>query len=246
VVGKSLQNILKFMKKVTKKAFIKAILDDKKDVVIQGIKDGIDIAIVSEQQKDGRRPPIEFASFVNNYGLLHLLWQHKAVATTTFVTAIFEQFGLGVLPQELYEKDRTEKLDRLSKVELDLTDNFAAANLILQKIDLNFDEGGSEIIVSFEPFKFNNEVFERNLEFYTDVTLDILPNCEYYFTADETSSSIYFDNVHNPVDMRRLKFGEKMGKKIALEIELFFDFEFENTPLKNETVILSYLMPFSS
>jgi hypothetical protein len=100
------------------------------------------------------------------------------------------------------------------------------------------DENGSEIIVTFKPFKYENEVFERTIEFLTDDIVVIAPNSEWIFNTEEMDSSFYFDNVHNPVDLKKIKFGDKVGKKMDVELELFFDFEFEGTPLKNETIIL--------
>jgi hypothetical protein len=226
------------MEKISKEQFIDAIISGNKEALIQGIEEGMDMSIASDEQADGRRPPIEFASFVDNYDILYVLWQHKALATTGYIEAIFEKFKNGLLPEALYAHDKLEKEKRLNKVKLDLTTNFSAAKLQLKKVKLAVDENGSEIIVTFKPFKYENEVFERTIEFLTNDIVVIAPNSEWVFNTEEMDSSFYFDSVHNPVDLKRIKFGDKVGKKMDVELELFFDFEFEGTPLKNETIIL--------
>jgi hypothetical protein len=226
------------MAKINKEQFIDAIIFGNKEVLIQAIEEGIDMSIASEEQKDGRRPPIEFASFVDNYGILYILWQHNALATTGYIENIFEKFKNGILPETLYEQEALEKTKRLNKVKLDLTNNFSASKLQVKKVKLTVDENGSEIIVTFKPFKYDNEVFERTIEFLTDDILLITPNSEWVFNTEEMDSSFYFDGVHNPVDLKKIKFGDKIDKKLDIELELFFDFEFERTPFKNESITL--------
>jgi hypothetical protein len=226
------------MEKIGKEQFIDAIIFSNKEIIIQGIEEGIDLSIVSEEQADGRRPPIEFASWGNNYDVLYILWKHKALATTPYIEAIFGKFKKGSLPDALYAHDKLEQSERLNKVKLDLSTDFSASKLELEKIQLSIDENGSEIIVTFKPFRYNDQVFERNFEFVTDDILVIMPHTELVFNDEYMSDSFYFDDVHNPVDLKRIKFGDRIGDKIEVELELLFDFEYERTPLKNESIIL--------
>jgi hypothetical protein len=230
----------KNMKKIEKEEFINAIITGNTDIILQGIEEGIDLSIVSEEQEDGCLAPIESASYADNYGVLYIFWKYDVLATTEYIEAIFKKFKNGILPDELYANDKLEQMKRLNKVKLDLSSNFSASKLILKKIKFIVDENGSEIIVTFKPFRLIDEIFERTIEFTTNNILTITPNSELTFSkeGEDMNGSFYFDNVHNPVDLKRIKFGNQVGKKIEVELELFFDFEYERTPLKNESIIL--------
>jgi hypothetical protein len=228
------------MSKISKSQFLQAVIEGDNSLIGQALAEGMPIAIVSEMQEDGRRPAIEFPSFTDNYGTLHLLWQHKAVATTPYIKLIFEKFDKGQSPQELYDIDKMAKENEQKKVKLDLTNKFAASKIKVERVHFAADDNGTELNVHFKPFLYDNSIHKVILEFVTDDILELKPNSILHFEGDYLSSSMYIDNVHNPVDLRTFKTGNIVGKKMAVELELFFDFQFERTPFPNETVTIKH------
>ena len=70
------------MNKSKEDEFIEAIISGSPEEVKKAIEAGVDIKIASREQADGRRPPVEFPSFTNQYDILFVLWQHGVKATT--------------------------------------------------------------------------------------------------------------------------------------------------------------------
>ncbi len=223
---------------IEKQTFIEAVISGDEKIILQGIEEKIDLSILSEPQTDGRQPPIQFLSYVNNYNLLHLLWQHGVVATSVEIEHLYEQFAHGILPAALYQQDRNALIKQLKQVKLDLTNTFSASKLVLKTININQNENKTEIVLTFKPFKYNKQIFTCCLEFITDRLIKIVRHTEFFFEKEELVSSFYFDNVHNPIDLRHIKFGKTVHEKTTIELELFFDFEYEGTPFKNETIML--------
>ncbi|MFM2268654.1 MAG: hypothetical protein RL757_2095 [Bacteroidota bacterium] len=224
---------------IEKQAFIEAVVSGDEKVILQGIEEKIDLSVLSETQTDGRRPPIEFVYYVNNYNLLYLLWQQGVVATSIEIEHLYEQFAHGILPAALYQQDENVLIKQLKQVKLDLTNAFSASKLILKTLSINRNEDKTEIVLLFKPFKYNQQIFTCCLEFTTERLIKIASHTELLFEKDELVSSIYFDEVHNPIDLRRIKFGKTVHEKTTIELELFFDFEYEGTPFPSETVVLS-------
>jgi hypothetical protein len=229
---------------IKKEAFLEAIIDGNKSIIIQALEEGINISFASEEQEDGRRPAIEFASFCDNYEILFILWLNKAVATTPYIESIFDKFKEGILPKDLVSDKKREKEKRNSKVKLDLTQDFSISKLqVLKGNILKEVDDSCELNIIFKPFKYEGKIFENELEFKMYNMIQIESNTEYLFTGNnEVCSSFYFDEVHNPVDLIKLKFGSIQRKKIEAEIDLFFDFEFEGTPFKNDSINLKMIL----
>lgn len=222
------------MKKNLESTFIEAIESGSAEDVKKALEAGADIAIASKEQANGRRPPIEFPSFVNSYDVLFVLWQHGAKATTEHIENIFKKFEKGSTPEVLFEMDRLEKERKLSKVKLDLSNDFSASKLEVKKFDFDLNDANWSLKMVLKPFKFEGRIINQTIDFTSNQALLIQPNSTIVFENQDFNASFYFDDVHNPVDLKSIKFGELKDNKIAFEIDLFFDFEFEGGFLKNQ------------
>ena len=223
------------MNKSKEDEFIEAIISGSPEEVKKAIEAGVDIKIASREQADGRRPPVEFPSFTNQYDILFVLWQHGVKATTEHIENTFKKFERGYTPHVLFEIDRLEKERKLSKVKLDLSDDFSASKLEVKKFEFEQNNAGWILKMLLKPFKFEGEIYHQTIDFTSKNALLIQPNSTIVFENQDFNASFYFDGAHNPVDLEKIKFGEIQGKKIAFEIDLFFDFE--GSAFKNESVL---------
>ena len=222
------------MKKNLESTFIEAIESGSAEDVKKALEAGADIKIASLEQANGRIPPIEFPSFVNRYDVLFVLWQHGAAATTEHIENIFQKFENGNPPEVLFEMDRLEKERKLNEVKLDLSDDFAASKLEVKKFEFDLNDVSWTLKMVLKPFIFAGRVSNQTIDFESDKALLIQPNSTIVFENQDFNASFYFDDAHNPVDLKSIKFGELKNNKIAFELDLFFDFEFEGGSLKNQ------------
>ena len=101
-----------------------------------------------------------------------------------------------------------------------------------------------ELIIDFEPFEIDGQEFTMKLEFvgFSNPQLEknvFLKGCTFNDEDELEPSSIYFQSVHNPIDLKKLKI-ERKEKLEIFEIELLFDFEFENTDYKNHLLKIQF------
>ena len=101
-----------------------------------------------------------------------------------------------------------------------------------------------ELIIEFEPIKIDGHEINPKFQFigFSNPALEKSVFLSGYNFTDEDylePSSIYFQSVHNPVDLKALRIEKKDGKEIIF-IDLFFDFEYEQTEYKNEKLNLTY------
>jgi len=101
-----------------------------------------------------------------------------------------------------------------------------------------------ELLIEFEPFKIDNHELAIKLQFLgfssPEIERSVFSN-GYNFNEDNQiePSSIYFQSVHNPIDLKFLKI-EKKQKLEIITIELFFDFEYEKTDYKNHSLKIQF------
>jgi hypothetical protein len=127
----------------------------------------------------------------------------------------------------------------------DLTTNFSVRKLqFLEATISKVEDEMYHIIIPISKFLFENNITDTSIHL-TQVTLpDDLSNCigkTVVFPINPNQGyidgSIYLAERHNPVDVSEIKFISIEKNKLTAEINMFFDFEFEGTGIKNETII---------
>jgi hypothetical protein len=126
----------------------------------------------------------------------------------------------------------------------DLTSNFSVRKLqFLETTISKVDYEMYHIIIPISKFIFENQIIDTSIHL-TQVKLPndlskcigktivfpINPNQGYI------EGSIYLSERHNPVNVSEINFISFEKNKLNVEISMFFDFEFEGTGLKNETI----------
>ena len=89
-----------------------------------------------------------------------------------------------------------------------------------------------------------NTILKRNYNLLAFVSSEIRKNVfeknGYEFKEDEIEpSSIYIQNSHNPVDLKKLTVIE-YDEYYNIKAILYFDFEYENTDFKNEEILWEF------
>ncbi|OAV45113.1 hypothetical protein [Lewinella sp. 4G2] len=213
----------------------------------QLIKQGLDVNNIDEYGMS----LAERATFgAINYNALFTLWKAKATPTTDYIKEIFDQFEDGKSVADLY--DESEMSIKMQSA-LELSENFSARKLKIESALLTIHEENnnsqnSDLILSIvlKPFLFEGTIIETTMEFVTSVHDEMKKNLfvgnGYSFIGEPISSSIYIQNVHNPVDLQRLYI--KRGKKYyTVSADLYFDFAFENATYPNELVTFKFKTP---
>jgi len=179
-----------------------------------------------------------------NYDALYCLWKAKAIPQTEYIEEVFDLFRSGKSPQELYSDDEKKKNLKLKKA-LDITNVFSIKKLkisnaffeITREIE-NVQDSEIVLTILLEPFVYNGHFTETELQFVGfynhEMKSKMFSINGYEFKMDEIEpSSIYIQNVHNLVLLKRLRIKEGL-KFNSIEANLFFDFESERTDYKNE------------
>jgi len=194
---------------------------------------GVSISVVSVPTKDGRQPPVEFPSFDHNFELLHVLWKAKAKPTTPFLEEIFSDFSHGKTPSDLLKKFSEPETEYIP-----IKGDFSVNKLQVEKIEFIPSGMDTMLFLKFFNFVYQEQKVSPDLEFNINKPIENYEDFEVYFNPeDECSSSMLLFESHNPVDLKRLKVYKDRGKKI-IEMDLLFDFEFENTELENQILKL--------
>jgi hypothetical protein len=127
----------------------------------------------------------------------------------------------------------------------DLTTNFSVRKLqFLEATISKVDDEMYHIIIPISKFLFENNITDTSIHL-TQVALPYdLSNCigkTFNFPINPNpgyiDGSVYLAERHNPVDVSEIKFISIEKNKLTAEISMFFDFEFEGTGLKNETLV---------
>ncbi|MEL6672795.1 MAG: hypothetical protein AAFR61_11410 [Bacteroidota bacterium] len=96
-----------------------------------------------------------------------------------------------------------------------------------------------ELVVKFEPFMLEGEEVSPAFQFlgFSSPRMEQSVFSDGYHFSEEDGlepSTIYFQSVHNPVDLKALRI-EKQGEAEVISFDLFFDFEYEGTGYKSES-----------
>jgi hypothetical protein len=132
-----------------------------------------------------------------------------------------------------------------NKEMIDLTEKFSVKKLqFLEATISKVEDKMYHIIIPISKFIFENNITETAINLSQvalpndfskcigkTVVFPINPNQGY------TDGSIYLAERHNPVDVSEIKFINFEKNILNVEMSMFFDFEFEGTGLKNETII---------
>jgi hypothetical protein len=127
----------------------------------------------------------------------------------------------------------------------DLTHDFSVKKLLFLDATISkVDNEMYHIIIPISKFIFENQIIDTSIHLtqvklsndlsnYIDkiIIFPINPNQGYI------DGSVYLAERHNPVDVSEIKFISIEKNKLTAEISMSFDFEFEGTGLKNETII---------
>jgi len=185
-----------------------------------------------------------------NYDALHALWKANAVPATKYLEEIFGHFEKGKTPKEFYEEEAKEKNKKRQKTR-DITKSFSVKKLQIDTASFEITEAiedvqDSEIIltINLKPFVFEGHYTETELEFIafceSEMRKKIFEQNGYEFKADEMEpSSIYIEEAHNPVDLKKLTIIEK-EEYFEVKAILNFDFEYEHTKFKNEEILWKF------
>jgi hypothetical protein len=127
---------------------------------------------------------------------------------------------------------------------IDLTTNFSVQKLqFLEATISKVDDKMYHIIIPISKFIFENNILETSIHLTQVALPNDLLNCigkTVIFPINPNEGyidgSIYLAERHNPVDVSEMKFINFEKNKLIAEISMFFDFEFEGTGLKNETI----------
>ena len=108
----------------------------------------------------------------------------------------------------------------------------------------NVQDAEIELIIEFEPFNIEGEEFTLITEFVgfsnPDLERNIFSNGSTFKGKNEVDpSSIYLQSRHNPIRLNFLKI-EKRDDLEIFEIELLFDFEYEQIDYKNHLYKIKY------
>jgi len=183
-----------------------------------------------------------------NFDVLHALWKANATPTSLYVQEIFDAFKSGKTVAEYYEEEEQKRQLKQAK---DITKDFSAQKLKVDSANFEITEDiediqDSEIIlnIKLKPFMFDGHFTETELEFAgfcnSKIQASVFSKEGYIFKEDEIEpSSIYIQSAHNPIDLRKLTI--KQGRKyLNMKAELLFDFEYERTDFRNETVVWEF------
>jgi len=183
-----------------------------------------------------------------NYRALHSLWKAGAKATTPYLEEIFAEFKQGKSVEDFYREVEEEKKRNKAR---EISKNFSAKKLKLQSGHLAFtaeiegeQDAELELILNLEPFMYDGYFTQTQFEFIgfwsDEMRIQMYTKEGYTFDSEEVeASSIYLQHAHNPVDLKRLTI--KSGRKFdTIEVELYFDFEYEATDYKNESLVWKF------
>jgi hypothetical protein len=127
----------------------------------------------------------------------------------------------------------------------DLTQEFTVEKLQFLEATISKVENEMyHIIIPISKFIFENQIIDTSIHLTSVALLNDLSNCidkTFNFPINPNpgyiDGSVYLAERHNPVDVSEMKFINIEKNKLTVEISMFFDFEFEGTGLKNETII---------
>jgi hypothetical protein len=200
------------------------------------VQEAIDQGVNVHECCDNKRPPIEFASFGNDYRMIYLLWKSGAEATTPYLEEIIALFENGFTYDQI--ENELSKPNTEPSANLNFTSDSFHINEVPRK-QLTFKEIGAEyrLILEFEPFNLDGDYCAPILHFefsLDEETQKYLRKGGVEFEPDACASSILLKNSHNPVDLIFIRLTKGLFSPEKIQFRLNFDFEHESIGIKNE------------
>ncbi|WP_420389926.1 hypothetical protein [Marinobacter sp.] len=123
-------------------------------------------------------------------------------------------------------------------------EKFPTEALSVRGAKLSGSDGNVSLEFDLEPFNFEIDGYQDRAD--TSIRLDgislasdpmALEQQEFTFPVNPEAGyidgSVYILAAHNPVDVTKLRFGKLTGNRLPVEVESFWDMEFECTGFKN-------------
>lgn len=131
-----------------------------------------------------------------------------------------------------------------NKEMIDLTENFSVHKIqFLEATISKVDDKMYHIIIPISKFIFENQIIDTSIYLSQVALPNDLSNCvgkTIVFSINPIDGyidgSVYLAERHNPVDVSEIRFISFEKNIWNVEMKMFFDFEFEGTGLKNETI----------
>ena len=126
----------------------------------------------------------------------------------------------------------------------DLTTNFSVQKLqFIEATISKVEDKMYHIIIPISKFIFENNIMDTAINLTQVALPNDLSNCvgktvNFPINPNQgyIDGSIYLAERHNPVDISEIKFISIEKNNLNVEISMAFDFEYEGTGLKNETI----------
>lgn len=218
---------------MTAKEILNLIVEQNYQAVENALQNGFDANTVVNNGVTG----IEWASYTDDYRMMEIFWKQGAKPTTEYIEDIVAKFEKGKTYLDLQETEENPSDYP------DLTDVFSVTKWKFLQGEFNKEEGYYSIILPVSKFVLDDEIVATSVQLYAielpenlpsyigeTISFPLNPNDGYI------DGSVYLRNVHNPVDVPKIKFLKLESDCIELEITMKFDFEYESIGFKNETI----------
>lgn len=203
------------------------------------IRTAIEIEFNFNQSVPGKRPIVEAAQSAKDPTMLRLLWEAGATPTTPWLEELFMAF-------ERNEDSPLLRRDEFIRNKLplkDLTYQFSIESLDFTKGNLTFKGKQSTIEIPINPFILDGQDVKTSIwleEINFPSELEHLANHQFQFPINPEEGyidgSIYLRNVHNPVDVTSITFGDTVLDQKYIIATIFFNFLFDGIGFQNESV----------
>lgn len=207
------------------------------DTVRSAIEKGIDF----NQPIPGKRPLIEAAQPGKDPTMLHLLWRARATPTTPWLEKVFTAFENGINSPLLQMDNESTESETIVQ---DLTDNFSVSLLKFGNGKLSFRGSQGAIHIPIKPFVLDGKKIHTAISLEGIALrspIEALANQTLQFPINPSEGyidgSIYLRNIHNPIDVTSITFGQISNDHRHILSTLVFDFLLEDIGFQNERLI---------
>jgi hypothetical protein len=222
-------------KDYTKDEILKFLLERNYEAIETVLKNGFEVNAKLNENSTG----IVLASHLEDIRMVEIFWKYGANPSTQYLQEIEEAFknGKTYLDFEKPKEDATKYLD--------LSENFSVRKLeFINGNILTLENGLQNIHIPIAKFVLDDEIVDTSvrldrISLATTLNNMIGENIEFPINPSEgyIDGSIYLRETHNPVDVTSIKFIKLEDSLITVDLTMNFNFEFEGTGLKNETII---------
>jgi hypothetical protein len=218
----------------TKDEILKLLLDRNYEAIETTLKNGFEVNAKLNENSTG----IQLASHLEDIRMVEIFWKYGAEASTEYLQQIITAFknGKTYIDFEKPKDDATKYLD--------LSGNFSVHKLefIDGKI-LTLENRLENIHIPISKFVLDKEIIDTAIRLERislSATLNNMIGKTIAFPINPTEGyidgSIYLKGAHNPVDATAIKFIKLEDSLITVELIMHFNFDFEGTKLRNETI----------